>query len=355
MTTTAIIHSESTDNDPEAGAGCVHNTTETEPLDPPQPAEDRQPIQRAFWETPLLEPGTYSGIPDRFEQESDRIANRRELAEAQRYELQGRVASARSNGWTRNARQKYRRILETDRECQSEFTNLHTVMLSLRLSPRACGEWIPPLSLISELSEVVRNYVIPACRRAISYDFEYTVVLAGTDRWATPHAHLYLWIDRSVTLDDFTHIVEGYTERCEYAPNDGTGNAPRDAITVRSPDNRELATETEHPHNDRGHATAGAVYVANQIPNVVDPNDSTDAKLVHGAVCDAFESSAVWFSRGCWSYGDPEPVVGRRDNLSRERFPNSAKNQNSPESCSPESTPFHKSHNPLNTPLRRQL
>jgi hypothetical protein len=36
-------------------------------------------------------------------------------------------------------------------------------------------------------------------------------------------------------------------------------------------------------------------------------------------VCDAFESSAVWFSQGCWNYGDGEPIV-ISDDISREPF-----------------------------------
>lgn len=322
---------------PEAEGARVFTGIETEPLDP-DPAEHRQPIQQAFWNTPLLEPGSYSGVPDRFVRESGRVATRQELAKAQARELRGRVSSARANGWTRNSRQKYRRILETDRQCQNRFADLHTVMLSLRQSPIVSGEWVPPLALLSELSEVVREYVIPACRRAIPHEFEYAVVLAGTDKWATPHAHVYLWIDGPVTSGDFAHIVEGYTDRCTYAPDSGRGNEPGEAITVRSPEEQQLAEESAHPHNERGKPTTGAVYVARQIPNLPTPDDADDADLIHGAVCDTFQSSAVWFSRGCWSYGDPEPVVNS-DSLSRERFPDSPQSENPGESGSPLSSP----------------
>jgi hypothetical protein len=104
---------------------------------------------------------------------------------------------------------------------------------------------------------------------------------------------VHLWIDGSVESDDFAHVVEGYTERCEYAPDSGKGNEPGQVITVYSPDNRQLADESDHPHNERGNPTTGAVYVAHQIPNLPTAEDATEAELIHGAICDVFKSAAV--------------------------------------------------------------
>lgn len=337
----------------EAEEECVY-PDKPEPLEPEIDEEHRQPVRSAFWETSLIEPGTYSGIPERF-REGERIQTREEIAQAQRQELRGRVASAEANGYPRNSRKKYRRILETDRACRSAFTPLHTVMLSLRQSPRSSGEWIPPLSLIAELSETVRSYVIPALRRAIPHDFEYAVVLAGTETFATPHAHVYLWVDGAVSSGDLSHVVEGYTERCAYAPDSGEGNAPEDVITVRSPDERELATESNHKHNERGYPTRGAVYVASQIPNVVNPDEATKAELSHGAVADTFDKSAVWLSQGAhsWSYGEPEPIV---DNLCAQRFsePSESPEPSSEPHDSPEEPRFSSSNPTPEASQRRQ-
>lgn len=307
MTTTPL---QFTDTDGTEGSRACVYPNKNEPLEPEIDDEQRQPVRSAFWETSLIEPGTYSAIPDRF-REGKRIQTREEIAQAQQRELRGRIASAESNGYPRNSKKKYRRILETDRSCQSAFSNLHTVMLSLRQSPRSSGKWIPPLSLIAELSETVRSYVIPALRRAIPHDFEYAVVLAGTDTYATPHAHVYLWVDGAVSSGDLSHVVEGYTERCRYAPDSGEGNAPGKAITVHSPDERERTTETTHEHNERGNPTTGAVYVASQIPNIINPEEATEAELSHGAVTDTFDKSTVWLSQGnhSWSYGEREPTV----------------------------------------------
>jgi len=337
-----------------AGGACVR-PAKPEPLEPTIDEEHRQPVRSAFWNTSLIEPGSYSKIPERFTDEG-RILTREEAVEAQRRELVGRRASAEANGYPRNSKKKYRRILETDRTCQSEFTDLHTVMLSLRQSPRVSGEWIPPLTLLSELSATVRSYVIPALRRAIPYDFEYTVVLAGTDTFATPHAHIYCWIDGAVTSGDLSHVVEGYTDRCEYAPSDGEGNEPGKAITVRSPDERQLTTETEHTYNERGNPTTGAVYVASQIPNIVNPDEATRAELSHGAVADTFDKSAVWLSQGkhSWSYGDAEPVVESQDNLFAERFGDSGNPQDSSEPDTSDEEPGFPSSNHTPEPSERR-
>lgn len=288
----------------EQGGACDNSPfdKEREPLEP----ETRQPIGSAFWDAPLSR---------------DEDTTREQAVQNQYAELRGRVAATEANGWQRNSRKKYRRIVETDRRCQSEFTDLTTCMLSLRQSPQVSGEWVPPLALLRELSETVRSYVIPALRRAISHDFEYCVVLAGTENFATPHAHVYLWIDGTISPEAVSHVVEGYTDRCKYAPDDGTGNALEDVCTVQQ--SPQLADEeTYHRHNERGFPTRGAVYVASQIPNVAHPDEASEAALLHGAVADRFEKSAAWLSQGStvWRYGDEEPVVAQQDNLSAERF-----------------------------------
>jgi hypothetical protein len=47
-------------------------------------------------------------------------------------------------------------------------------------------------------------------------------VTAGRDRLATPHIHIYTWIDGRPIFEELEPVVEKFVAKCELAPVMGT-------------------------------------------------------------------------------------------------------------------------------------
>ena len=286
-----------------------HGTGETEPLDP---SLDHS-IHSTRGHTPFAPQGHYSKLDDRFTWETGSyVKTLAQARRAQRRDLLGEFEAARRNGWTLNARQRYNRVMSTDRMCQRDYDDLHTVLISLRISPTQGDFWLPHVTMMEAVYQALRRRAMGQLRRDLdstTEDWEYVAVIAGTEHFATPHYHLYMWVDGQVEADDFEGVVDDFVEDCEYAPDNGRGNRIEDgAVTVRGPDTQGFATEKVRQDllKERGPATKGAVYVATQIPNLTHPDMATDAQLEHGAAADAFGHTAVSFSQGCWTPEDGE-------------------------------------------------
>jgi hypothetical protein len=163
--------------------------------------------------------------------------------------------------------------------------------------------------------------IIRSVRQAInyhleSYEFEYIAVTSATRTAATPHEHIYLWIDDSagdVTPEMLTPALERHTDRCANAYEndhpiraDGKGGA----ITVyqdpplikHKPEKLAEILEGDTPNRPN---TRGAHYLATQLSHLPAANlcnsnepEPTNAELDGGVV--AWLSPHQWFkcSRG---------------------------------------------------------
>lgn len=302
----------------------------SEPLDPPLDGTPDYTILSTRDQVPIAPQHHYEDLPDRFKvEEESRPMTWAEAREEQRYHLLGERTSAVRNGWMPNPNQQYRRIVNTCRMCQREYDNLHTVMLSLRLSPTS-NHWRPPVTMFDMVFDAWRNGASDRLRRLLNKKadrWEYVAVIAGTDPFASPHYHIYLWVDGTVRPSDFEHVVDAYVKDCAFAPDDGASHdIEGKAVTVRGPDDQEYATDhavRDDLNAERGVPTKGAVYVAGQIPNLVEYEPHTDEDgtvkaridplrhvLDHGVTADGSTHTAVSFSHGCWKRDRDGMVVG---------------------------------------------
>lgn len=209
----------------------------------------------------------------------------------------------------------FARIMEADRLLQERFSGYQTtVMLTRRLSPLDSQDnWLTPWELCEML---LGGGISRSVRQAInyhlgSYDFEYVAVTSGTRKAATPHEHIYLWVDDpndTIEPEMLRAALERHTERCANAYEkdhavraDGNGGA----ITVRhetesydkKPDNLKEILEGETPNYPN---TRGAYYVASQLPHLPasgiggsEKPEPTNAELDAGVT--AWLSPHRWF------------------------------------------------------------
>ncbi|WP_223174717.1 hypothetical protein [Natrinema hispanicum] len=298
-------------------ASCVHSIgndstavlgdKETEPLDP-----DTDYSDVSAENTPLSSQSLLKALPDALADSGEtRPLNLAEAADAYRTELRESEDSQYYCDRKKRADRHYHKLLQTDRFKIAEYSNPHTVMLSLRVDPVMDGVRIPPVNLFEAVKDSWQK-IQERLRYQLSYklglDYEYAAIVAGTDHWATPHLHIYLWIDGEVDKSAFHPAVDAFVEDCKYAPDDGTGNEINNAVTIRGPQEQEFATDDVNKDllEQRGAATTGAHYVASQIPHISHPEEASESELLHGATTVAAQSKAVHFSTGCWSEGDGE-------------------------------------------------
>jgi len=211
----------------------------------------------------------------------------------------------------------YAGLLDTDRQLQRRFDRLTTVMVTRRLSPLDdTGEWLPPVAIDAQLHDeaVMRSLTRSLRYHLDGFNFEYVGVTAATDSAATPHEHVFLWIDDphdGVTVDHVAPALEKHVSKAtnahegdhEYRDDGSTG-----AITVRHdpplvdhvPDEGGAIIE-ESKASDGGSVpanTAGAQYIASQLPHLVlgdvyeSGQDTSQARIDGGAV--AWASPWKW-------------------------------------------------------------
>lgn len=175
------------------------------------------------------------------------------------------------------SRQDYRRLLETCRQLQQRYQQLSTALISLRVPPMEGDSYIPPLDTVGALMDAIADVRDAINYRLREYNWEYARVVAGTDDFATPHVHLYLWIEGQPTFDQLKPAVEKFVEKCSLAPSNGKGNRAREgALTLKQ--DQDLRPSGE---------TTGIVYVASQLPHIGYPDMIDDTSLEWGAVANA--------------------------------------------------------------------
>ncbi|MCU4718903.1 hypothetical protein [Halapricum hydrolyticum] len=223
----------------------------------------------------------------------------------------GESSTSDQYGWGRGRRHtansRYKKGMALDRQCLDTYENPTTVLLSLRLSPESHGR----LDLLTELNEALTP-TLQSLRYRLqkspnspfsSDDWEYFLVIAGTDDRATPHAHIMVYCNDDVDRDLFKPVVEKFVEKCEYSPDNMRGNrVDRDTISIRGNGEDEIplvdadevnATDYEF----QGQNSQGAVYALTQLPHLGEVDEMEQDELLHSSTVDAWGRRAFRKSR----------------------------------------------------------
>ena len=246
-----------------------------EPLDPP--LDDSGTIHERRHSIKLGSESHRRQIPDIYISDNNSIKSWKQARRAYRRHRIGEFHSPKPTTLQRRSRKDYRRLLETDRQLQEQYQNLSTALLSLRVPPMVDGSYIPPVATLDALMDALDDVMGALRYRLNRYNWEYARVVAGADEFATPHIHIYLWIDGGPDFEELAPAAEKFAEKCSLAPDDGHGNCAREgALTLH--DEQELTDSGE---------TSGIVYVASQLPHIGYPDEMNHASLDWGAVAHA--------------------------------------------------------------------
>jgi len=254
---------------------------EPEPLDPAY--DNSGEIHEIRESTKLGDESHQNDIPSIYISDGSNIKSWKQSRRAYRRHRIGQLNSPVPTTLHRRSKKDYRRFLETDRQLQKRYDNLSTALISLRVPPVMEGAYIPPLSVLDALMDSMSDVMNTLRYRLRDYDWEYSRVVAGTDEFATPHIHIYLWIDGTPTFEELQPLVEKFVEKCPLAPPEGMGNRAREgALTLRH----------KHGLTESGE-TAGIVYMASQLPHIAYTADMDGASLDWGAVANATSRQVV--------------------------------------------------------------
>lgn len=197
------------------------------------------------------------------------------------------VGEVRNEHWSDKlsaARNRYRRIMTTDRELVAEYDGLTTVLLTFRLSPVTRevkvveDGWLPPLTLDHDLHRRWGD-VVKAIRyrvgRKLGLRYEHVAVTAGTRFHATPHRHCLLWIEDPkdlVTAELFEGVMDIHLESTPTAyPEDHEITEGRGGcVSVYHDPPLRPSTANGWGNDDprQGLGTPAAVYVGSQLPHL---------------------------------------------------------------------------------------
>lgn len=248
---------------------------EAEPLDPP--LDESGTIHETRHSTKLGSESHQSQFPSIYTSDDDSLKSWKQARRAYRRHRIGEFHSPHLTTLHQRSRYDYRRLLETDRQLQEQYQNLSTALLSLRVPPMTDGEYLSPAVVLDALMDALSDVMDALRYRLSEYDWEYGRVVAGTDKFATPHIHLYLWIDGRPAFERLAPAVEKFVEKCFLAPDDGHGNRAKEGA---------LTLHCEQEVTDSGE-TSGIVYVASQVPHIGYPDEMDSASLDWGAVAHA--------------------------------------------------------------------
>jgi hypothetical protein len=174
----------------------------------------------------------------------------------------------------------YGSLLGADRELRLQYDDLTTVLLSRRLSPISDEEWITPFEIDERLHGGRANVSVT---RSLKYhlrefEYEYVGVTATTDSAATPHEHIYIWIDNpenTITTSDFKAPIDLHIKHTEATlENHREGEAitvEHDPPLVDAEPERVDHIKEKSVTADGGSLlpnTQGAQYLASQLPHL---------------------------------------------------------------------------------------
>lgn len=225
----------------------------------------------------------------------------------------GESVSAQENGFwkTRHWRAKlrYAKGKEMDRQLLSDYELPTIALLSLRVSPGDRSR----LTLLAGMEEAIEamikqlRYRLQTARAApfSAGEWEYYVVVAGTDTRATPHIHVMVYCDGGILRSELDPVAEKFVEKCPYAPDDMTGNKPEEgAVKVRG-----LVQDDIPRMDDKPAESAGSTYVLSQLPHLQTVDKMALDELLHSSTVDAWQGQAFRRSNYSLWEDDEEPSV----------------------------------------------
>jgi len=219
--------------------------------------------------------------------------------------------TAERHGWKKGrqyyAKQQYRRGMALDRQLVTEYEDPTTVLLSLRIPPADTGRLTLLTALktaadatITQLRYRLQNAPDAPCD---PNDWEYMAVFAGTEERATPHLHIYVWVDGDVSRERFQPVVDKFVQTCKFAPDDGKGNRPnKGAVSTRGNGDDEVPRVDDDILNPteckyEGRNSQGAVYVLTQLPHMSKVDRMARDELLYSATMDAWDGMAFRASK----------------------------------------------------------
>jgi len=236
-----------------------------------------------------------------------------------RVQQASRNSDDRGSAYGRHRYKRYPHLCVADRQLRKRYDDVTTVMITRRLSPIEDSHWMPPLKIDKQLhdSTVCRSVRRAWARVLDAYQFEYAAVSAPTSTAATPHQHIYLWIDdpdNQITASDFDPVLQKHLKHCpnaypedhEYADDGRDGT-----ITVR----HEPPLTDPDPAGEHQPITLGAQYLASQLAHLPlgdfydETKEDPAEALLEGAAI-AWASNHKWFRA---SSGLPDLEDGDQD------------------------------------------
>jgi hypothetical protein len=191
-----------------------------------------------------------------------------------------------------------------DRQLLEDYDHPATGLISLRVSPGDRSR----LTLLAGMKEAIdealeqlryRLQTAPAAPFSAG-EWEYYLVMAGTDTRATPHIHVMVYCDGGILRSDLDPVAEKFVEKCPFAPDDMTGNKPEEgAITVRGLGHDDIPRMDDKPAE-----SAGSTYVLTQLPHLQAVDKMALDELLHSSTVDAWQGRA--FRRSSYTVWDDD-------------------------------------------------
>jgi hypothetical protein len=173
------------------------------------------------------------------------------------------------------------------------------VLLSRRLSPISDGEWLTPFEIDDQIhGDGTNTSVTDSLRHHLrKFEYEYVGVTATTDSAATPHEHIYIWIDdpeNTITTSDFKRPIDLHIENTGATPEN---HREGEAITVEHDPPLVDAEPEKVDHiqeksvtGDGGSLpqnTQAAQYLAQQLPHMslkdrINPSKTAGIEQIDG-------------------------------------------------------------------------
>lgn len=191
------------------------------------------------------------------------------------------------------ARERYGRLKELDRTLMDEYTNPHTVMITLGGTCRnADGGWRAPVDHAKDL-RASRDAVRQAIHRACGEMAHEIVTVYGYHDSGYLHAHLGVYVDGPVSQSDFEPVIDAHTRNSPVAK--ASHHPYDDAVTIRS------HRDTERVNDDGdGYESHLSTYLGGNIVGIdgdVTAGDD-DAPLIAAVTLNAAGINMISLPRG---------------------------------------------------------
>lgn len=130
------------------------------------------------------------------------------------------------------ADKRYAQLMEVDKTLLEEYTDPHTVGITLTASPfNDEGGWRCPVDHLEDLTASNAN-VTSALRYALRDRHSAYLSVIGGHENGYPHIHIVAWVDGPVDREDFHSVIDAHTKHCPIASKDH--HEYDKAITVES-------------------------------------------------------------------------------------------------------------------------